>query len=137
MYNSNYITTKEACKLTGFKPPTLRLWDNKGKVRTLRTSSNQRLYCRMDLLQYIGYNENKKIIYCYRIKNEDITDHIRSTYFNYEIIHDDFLKILNKIINEKIEEIVILYKNYFCSDEYNIIKSIIQKYEGNVINVKL
>ena len=74
----DYVTTKEACRITGFKAPTLRGWSNVGKVKTTRTLANQRLYDRQSLLSFIdGVNdgiEKEKIIYC-RVSSKKQSEH--------------------------------------------------------------
>lgn len=41
---SKYVTPREACKLLSVSDKTLRNWDEAGKIRTIRTPSNQRRY---------------------------------------------------------------------------------------------
>lgn len=39
-----YINTKEACQKLGVHPNTLRAWDNKGLIKTMRTPGGIRMY---------------------------------------------------------------------------------------------
>jgi len=46
----DYLTVKDAAKLLGVTPTTLRRWDNKGKLKTLRHPINRyRLYKKEEL----------------------------------------------------------------------------------------
>jgi len=46
----DYLTIKDAAQLLGVNPATLRRWDNKGKLKTLRHPINRyRLYKKEDL----------------------------------------------------------------------------------------
>jgi len=51
---SAYITIKEAAKMLGVTPLTLRNWDKSGKLPTSRhPMSNYRIYKREDLEQFV------------------------------------------------------------------------------------
>jgi predicted site-specific integrase-resolvase len=39
-----YVNTKKACEKLGVHPNTLRNWDREGKIKTIRTPGNVRLY---------------------------------------------------------------------------------------------
>ena len=46
----DYLTVKDAARLLGVNPATLRRWDRKGKLKTLRHPINRyRLYRREEL----------------------------------------------------------------------------------------
>lgn len=59
---SRIVTIKEASRMLGVTPLTLRNWDNKGKLKALRHPiNNYRVYKREDierLLEEIGKNES-------------------------------------------------------------------------------
>lgn len=59
---SKIVTIKQASKMLGVTPLTLRNWDNKGKLKALRHPiNNYRVYKRDDiekLLEEIGKNES-------------------------------------------------------------------------------
>lgn len=58
--NSNLITIKQASRMLGVTPLTLRNWDKNGKLKALRhPMNNYRVYKRQDidtLLEFIGRN---------------------------------------------------------------------------------
>jgi predicted site-specific integrase-resolvase len=59
---SKIVTIKEASRILGVTPLTLRNWDNKGKLKALRHPiNNYRVYKREDidrLIEEIGRNES-------------------------------------------------------------------------------
>lgn len=59
---SKILTIKEASRMLGVTPLTLRNWDNKGKLKALRHPiNNYRVYKRADielLIEEIGKNES-------------------------------------------------------------------------------
>jgi len=59
---SKIVTIKQASKMLGVTPLTLRNWDNKGKLKALRHPiNNYRVYKRDDiekLIEDIGKNES-------------------------------------------------------------------------------
>ncbi|OHA25252.1 MAG: hypothetical protein A3C79_02145 [Candidatus Taylorbacteria bacterium RIFCSPHIGHO2_02_FULL_45_28] len=58
--NPQLITIKQASKMLGVTPLTLRNWDKNGKLKALRhPMNNYRVYRRSDidrLLEFIGHN---------------------------------------------------------------------------------
>lgn len=62
-----YFTTEEARNLLGVSTQTLRLWNQKGKIRSIRTPSNRRRYNREDIYNILGLDssneEKEKIVY--------------------------------------------------------------------------
>jgi site-specific DNA-methyltransferase (adenine-specific) len=50
----NYITIKQACKILGISPNTLRRWDNSGKLKSYRNpANNYRLYKVSELKRFL------------------------------------------------------------------------------------
>lgn len=58
----DYLTIKEASKLLGVSAPTLRRWDNSGKLKALRHPINKyRLYKKETLKEVLREVEPAKI----------------------------------------------------------------------------
>ena len=62
-----YISVKEAKEITSMSTQTLRLWDKQGKIRSLRTPSNRRMYHKQDVCNAVGRTvsstKKKKVVY--------------------------------------------------------------------------
>jgi excisionase family DNA binding protein len=56
----NYFTIKEAAKILGVTPQTLRNWDKSGKLKALRNPiNNYRIYRTMDIELFLRKIESK------------------------------------------------------------------------------
>ncbi len=133
--------TKEACRILGIHPNTLRRWANTGKIKYVRQPNGNRLYD-VDSFLNQGTNNNSKakIIYA-RVnsskQSEDLSNQIkllRERYPDYELIEDigsglsskrnGFNTLLERIIHGEIGEVVITHKDKLSRFGYNIIDSI-------------
>ena len=149
----DYVTTKEACRITGFKAPTLRGWSNVGKVKTTRTLANQRLYDRQSLLSFIGgVNdgiEKEKIIYC-RVSSKKQSEHFehqiefcKQYYPDHTVITDissginfnrkGIQTVLESAMRGYLEELVVAYKDTLCRFGYELIEWIVGRYGGRIV----
>ena len=93
-----YVTPKKAKEVLGVSQSTLRLWDSKGKIRTVRSPSGVRMY---DLQSVLGNNsvhknneDKQKIVYS-RVSSkkqmddlERQNDFFRSKYPNHILVTD-------------------------------------------------
>ena len=70
-----YITPKEASKISGLHPMTLRRWAESGKIEYIRINNGDRRYDKQSLydLLNIPVNENKKIVFYIRSSNGNTT----------------------------------------------------------------
>lgn len=57
-----YVGGKEACAILGIHQRTLYQWDEKGKIKTIRTPGGKRLYNVEDFLKIKECNEDEKCI---------------------------------------------------------------------------
>ena len=135
----NYLNTKAACDKLGIHSNTLRNWANSGKIKTIRTPGNHRLY---DLTTF--QNDKKKIIYArvsYKNQNDDLDrqiEFLRNRYPNYELISDigsglNFKRkglktLLDRIIEGDISEVVISHKDRLARFGFEFIEYIASKY---------
>ncbi|AOM63513.1 putative resolvase [Heterosigma akashiwo virus 01] len=144
----DYVTTKETCRITGFKAPTLRGWSNVGKVKTTRTLANQWLYDRQSLLSFIdGVNdgiEKEKIIYC-RVSSKKQSEHLehqiefcKQYYPDHTVItgissginfnRKGIQTVLESAMHGDLEELVVAYKDRLCRFGYELIEWIVGRY---------
>jgi len=116
------ISIKEACKVLGVTPKTLRLWEKEGKIKSVRTSGNHRRYVISDL---IGDKKSSDLTVAYaRVSSHDQEDDLKrqeivlESYcaakgYNFELISD-----LGSGLNYKKKGLVRLIK-MICSSEVN------------------
>lgn len=143
-------TINKFAKLLGVTPQTLRNWDKSGKLKPIHTSGNGYRYYSEEQLQKLKGNNNEKIVvgYCRVSSNKQINDLKRQvenmqTYLlaqgkPFKIITDigsgiNYNKkglnlILKEVTENKIEKIVILYKDRLVRFGYELIENICSIY---------
>lgn len=150
----NYYSSKDACKILGICRKTLQTYANTNKINFIRTEGGWRKY---DVDSYLKTNkivetEKLKICYC-RVSSyeqkEDLERQVNilsNKYPNHLIIQDigsginfkrkGFLKILDLAIENKIQELVITYKDRLCRIGYNLIEHILETYSNAKIIIE-
>ena len=134
----HYLSTKETRKLVNVTTITLRNWDKTGKVRTIRSPSGARLYCAEDLGVTTVKPKLISIIYARVSSSKQKDDLERQVAFlkkekpNHTLITDvgsginwkrkGFLKILDHILEESIDELVVTHKDRLCRFGFEIIE---------------
>lgn len=143
-------TINKFAKLLGITPQTLRNWDKSGKLKPVHTSSNGYRYYSEEQLQELKGNNKEKIVvgYCRVSSNKQKDDLERQvenmqTYLlaqgkPFKIITDigsgiNYNKkglnlILKEVTENKIEKIVILYKDRLVRFGYELIENICSIY---------
>ena len=120
---SNYITGKKALKILGVCKSTLYKYDREGKIDTIRTPGNKRLYNVNKYLKSNGLLEDKqrkKICYCrvsgagQKMELENQKKYMMEKYPTHELLWDigsginfkrsNFNKILDYGINNELDE---------------------------------
>lgn len=147
-----FITNREACRLTGLVGSTLRKWAKTGKIHTYRTATGQILYntkCLRELTgSYVPIEEKQKIIYA-RVSSKkqlpDLTrqvDLLRARYPNYTLITDcasgiNFKRkglqtVLEYALQGHLSELVVAHKDRLSRFAFDLIKWIINTKGGQV-----
>lgn len=150
-----YVRTEYAKKILNLYTKTLQNYDKLGKIETIRTPGNRRLY---NVKKYLEENNlvdcsttKKNIIYC-RVSSPDRKDDLsrqinilKDQYLTYEIITDigsginfkrkGLLKIIDYAINNKLNEVVITYKDRLCRIGFELLEYIFNKYSKARINI--
>mgnify|MGYP003418090806 FL=1 len=150
-----YVSTKEAKKILNLCTKTLQNYDNLGKIKTIRTAGNRRLY---NVQKYLEENNlvdksttKKNVIYC-RVSSSDRKDDLErqisilsSLYPEYEILSDigsginfkrkGLLKLIDYAINNNLNEVVITYKDRLCRIGYELLEYIFSKYSKATITI--
>ena len=165
-YNSlkdDYLKGKKASELLGVHTRTLYQWEEKGKIETIRTSGNMRLYnVGKYLRSQLGIeegtddiNENCEsqlnICYC-RVSSQGQRDDLqrqiefmKEHYPEHQIITDvgsglnlnkkGIKRIVKLAIEGKIKELVIAYKDRLARFGYDLIENLIKDYSKGKITV--
>lgn len=158
MKNYEYLTAKETKDILGCCTKTLQDWDKKGLIEVRRTVGGRRRY---NVKKYVDDNNlqslltttNNRInvIYC-RVSSHDRKDDLerqssllQEKYPTYELIKDigsginfkrkGLQKIIQYSIENKLNEVVITYKDRLCRIGYDMIEFIIQKYSNGKITI--
>lgn len=154
MENINFISGKEALKILGICKSTLYKYDKEGKIDTIRTPGNKRLY---NVKKYLHDNnlldkkQKYKICYCrvsgmnQKTELEHQKNYMKEKYPNYILLWDigsginfkrkNFNKIIDYAINNELEELVITYKDRLCRIGYELVEHILLKYSDTKIIV--
>jgi excisionase family DNA binding protein len=148
----NYIKAKEASEKLGISVQSLRMWADKGKIESIRSAGNHRLYnVEKYLSQHVKYVNNRKNI-CYvrestNGQKEDLIrqkKYMRSKYPKYEIIEDigsginfnrkGLRRIIKMAIEGKIKRVVVAYKDRLTRFGFEFIEDLIKEYSrGEII----
>ena len=142
-----YVSQKKACAVFGVSASTLRRWDKKNKIKTIRTPSNYRRYDISSVEQTKNKNSivvsKKKMCYC-RVSSkkqmddlERQQDYLKSKYPNHEIISDigpginwkrkGLLSILEQSDKGLIEEVVVAHKDRLARFAFELIQWLLEK----------
>jgi predicted site-specific integrase-resolvase len=148
MENNNYVSGKKAIKILGVHVRTLYNWDKEGKIETIRTPGNKRLYNVKKYLENKNTNINEEkneeklnICYC-RVSSlgqkDDLQrqiEYMKDRYPNYIIISDiasginfkrkGLNKIIDLAIENKLKKLVIAYKDRLARFGYDLIERIL------------
>lgn len=156
--NYEYLTAKQTKSILGCCTKTLQDWDKKGLIEVRRTSGGRRRY---NVKKYVidnnlesllhTPNERINVIYC-RVSSHDRKDDLErqkkfleEKYPTYELIQDigsginfkrkGLQKIIQYAIDNKLNELVITYKDRLCRIGYDMIEFLITKYSSGKITI--
>lgn len=150
---NDYLRSREACKVFGVHPNTLRSWAEKGKIEIIKTPFNQRLYSRKHIQEIINCSPDshpkEKIIYCRVFSKKQENDlerqiqFLRSKFPTYYLVTDvasginfkrDGLKtILELAMSGHLKELVVSHKDRLCRFGFELIEHIIKWNGGRII----
>lgn len=142
-----YRTSKEACKILGIHPNTLRSWANSGKIKYYRTESGQRRY---DTDDFFGNRQDtKQVVYC-RVSSPKQKDdlhrqvgYMSERYPNAEIIKDigsgiNFKRkglkaILERAMSGDKLQVVVAHRDRLSRFGFDLIEWIITRSGGELV----
>ena len=152
---TKYYSSKETCLILGVCRKTLINWANTCKIDFIRTVGGWRKY---NIDKFLITNDNLnnkpkiKVCYCrvstYEQKSDLVrqVDYLKEKYPEHEIITDvgsginfkrkGFLKLLSYAIENKLNEVVISYKDRLCRIGYDLVEYIIKNYSNAKIIIE-
>jgi len=162
---ASYIGGKEASKMLGVHQRTLYIWDEQGKIDTIRTPGGKRLYnvekflnSKKEGIQTINQSEDEifaadrlKIAYV-RVSSYGQKDdlerqklYMKKRFPNHIMIEDigsginlnrrGLKKIIHLAIQGKVEEVVVAYKDRLARFGFELIEDLISKYSNGTIKI--
>lgn len=148
-----YLRPKEVAKILKVAPNTLRLWENEGKIASIKTQGGHRRYRKEDFAHLLGKEETPRKRICYarvssRGQRKDLDRQVkffRREYPNHEIIQDigsglnnkrkGFKTILGCAIGGELEEIVVTHRDRLSRFGFDLIEWIVREYSHGEIVV--
>ena len=138
---------KEIRTLYGISSSTLREWDRKGKIETIRTPSNQRRYNISSITTTTNkirtISNKKKICYCRVSCKKQMDDlerqksYLSSKFPNHEIVSDigsginwkrkELLSILEQSNKGLIEEVVVAHRDRLARFCFELLHWLLEK----------
>lgn len=142
-----YLRSKDAARMLGMHPNTLRKLANEGKIHHIKTESGQRRY---DVSSFIGESKPETTVcYCrvssYKQKDdlERQTNYLKSIYENAEFIRDigsglNFKrKGLNKILERAMRgdklRLVVAHRDRLARFGFDLIRFVIERNGGSIV----
>ena len=162
---SNFIGGKQASELLGVHQRTLMNWDKIGKIETIRTSGNKRLYnvskfitentCTNNVCENLDELDSvdNKLKICYiRVSSISQKDDLErqkelmiKNYPNHVIIEEigsglnlnkrGIKKLIYLIIDGKVEELVVAYRDRLTRFGFELFEDLIKKYSNGKLIV--
>ena len=141
---NEYLNTTETKIILRVTPQTLRSWAKEGKIRFIRTPSNQYRYNKQDVYDLAGistdFQKKKKILYCRVSSKKQMDDlerqkHFLQSKFPSHILVTDIgsginwkrkgLKtILEQSMSGDIEEVVVAHRDRLCRFAFELLEFI-------------
>lgn len=148
-----YVSGKKAMEILGVSAPTLHRYDKLGKIDTFRTPGNKRMYNVNKFLNLVKPEQKDKpvepkmkICYC-RVSTSEQRENLdkqikymEEKYPDYEIIsdigsglnfkRDGLRKIIKLAIENKVDKVVVVYKDRLCRFGFDLIQHILEEYSS-------
>jgi excisionase family DNA binding protein len=138
--------SREACKILGIHPNTLRQWADDGRIEHIRTESGQRRY---NVDAYLGQHEFSRIIYA-RVSSpgqkEDLDRQLKRLMQDYpqaEIVKDigsglnykrkGLKALLERALNGDRLEVIVTHKDRIARFGFDIIEWLIEQRGGKIM----
>lgn len=157
---SKLLTIQRTSEIIGVTKKTLRIWDNEGKLKSVKTVGGHRRYREEDVNNYVGEMvkvdvENTVVTYSRVSSHEQkqkgdldrqsqrISEYCAKKKYNvYHIIKDvgsglsdtrtGFLKLVDLVIKKKINKVIIENKDRLTRFQFNLIKTFFNSYDVEI-----
>ena len=144
-----YVPPKKAAKIFGVTTRTLRNWEKKGKISSVRLEGGHR---RFKIKKTDKGKQNKNFIYCRVSSRKQLPDlkrqqnTLKKKYPTYEIIKDvgsglnfrrkGFRKILEYLIQGNIGEVVVAFEDRFTRFGFEFFEFLFEKHGAKLISLQ-
>ncbi|EPB8180096.1 IS607 family transposase [Clostridium perfringens] len=157
---SKHYKTKEFAELLNISIITLQRWDNDGKLKAFRTTTNRRYYTYEQYLEYTGIHKethSRKIVIYTRVSTSNQKDDLKNQveflrqYANAKgIIVDEVIedygsglnynrkkwnRLIDSCMTNEISTIIITHKDRFIRFGYDWFESFLAKFNVEIIVV--
>lgn len=157
---SKLLTIQRTSEIIGVTKKTLRIWDNEGKLKSVKTVGGHRRYREEDVNNYVGEMvkvdvENTVVTYSRVSSHEQkqkgdldrqsqrISEYCAKKKYNvYHIIKDvgsglsdtrtGFVKLVDLVIKKKINKVIIENKDRLTRFQFNLIKTFFNSYDVEI-----
>ena len=151
--SEKYITSGTVRQHYGVSNSTLQRWANEGKIKTLRTDGNHRLYERDSVAKLFGNvsekKERRRVCYA-RVssakQSEDLerqVQDLQKEYPDHELIKDigsgvnfsrkGFKALVESIVSGDIEELVISHRDRLTRFGYELVEQLCKKFDCAIV----
>jgi predicted site-specific integrase-resolvase len=145
---TRYVTPREACKLLSVSEKTLRNWDEAGKIKTIRTPTNQRRYD-IDSVFSDGISSRVTALYC-RVSStkqkEDLNrqiSYLQGIYPQGQIFKDiggglnfkrkSLLALLGQVMSGTVSQIVVCHQDRLARFGCDLIRWICEQNDCKLV----
>ena len=141
------LPSRKACEVLGVCANTLRKWADEGKIKYVRTPSNQRLY---DVSSVLGPKSGRRrVCYCRvssRNQKDDLASQVRylkERFPEHEIVEDigsglnfkrkGFVSLLGSVLSGDVEEVVLRHRDRLCRFGFELVQAIANKHSCRLL----
>ena len=157
---SKLLTLQRTSEIIGVTKKTLRIWDNEGKLSSVKTVGGHRRYREEDVMKYVGDVINDDVVDTV-VTYSRVSSHEQKTkgdldrqsqrlseycakkkYVVHHIIKDvgsglsdtrtGFVKMVELVIKKKINKVVIENKDRLTRFQFNLIKTFFNSYDVEI-----
>lgn len=146
-----FVSSKKATKTLGIHANTLRTWESKGKIKSIRTAGGSRRY---DITSFIKEQSNTKeprenFCYCRVSSQGQKSDLIRQKKYLQEKFPDHGIiadigsglnykrkglkTLLDKAMSGTLGQVVVTYRDRLCRFGFELFQHIIESSGGNIL----
>jgi putative resolvase len=138
MADSMYLSPQQVQKRFGYHPKTLADWADEGRIKYIRSKGGHRRYLLSDLEGFSENNSERVTVLYSRVSTHSQKEDLKSqTAFiqekcTGEVINEigsgmnfkrkKFIRLMERVANNEISEIVVVHKDRFCRFGFDFIE---------------